>query len=138
MVNSTMAGVSLPPLRPIKGTPTPSSLPTHTAALSLLSPRPLRRSLLASPPLPQLQPPLAGGRDLVGAQSRHHPLRHFLLFPVHPSVEHEDRGNDDADDSKLLAVSSSPPATPSTTRVYDSDEIRLDFAKFRRFDEARK
>ena len=117
-----MAGVDLPTRRlspsppAYKRDPRLPPLSPHTAALSLLSPRPPRRSLLVPPPS-QLRPPLAGGRDLVGARRRHHPLRRFLLFPVHPSVEHEDRGNDnDNDDPKLLAVSSSPPATPSTSR----------------------
>ncbi|XP_052166355.1 uncharacterized protein LOC127783156 [Oryza glaberrima] len=124
MASSTMAGVDLPTRRlspsppAYKRDPRLPPLSPHTAALSLLSPRPLRRSLLVPPPS-QLRQPLAGGRDLVGARRRHHPLRRFLLFPVHPSVEHEDSGNDDdADDPKLLAVSSSPPATPSTSRHY--------------------
>ncbi|KAF2933324.1 hypothetical protein DAI22_04g073450 [Oryza sativa Japonica Group] len=122
MVSSTMAGVDLPPRHPYPSPlaykrdprlPPPSP---HTAALSLLSSRPPRRSLLVPPPS-QLRSPLAGGPDLVGARRRHHPLLRFLLFPVHPSVEHEDRGNDDdADNPKFLVVSPSPPATPSTSR----------------------
>uniref|UniRef100_A0A0D9ZXQ6 Uncharacterized protein n=1 Tax=Oryza glumipatula TaxID=40148 RepID=A0A0D9ZXQ6_9ORYZ len=121
MVSSTMAGVDLPPRRPYPSPPAYKRQPPlpplspHTAALSLHSSRSPRRSLLVPPPS-QLRPPLAGGRDLVGARSRHHRLRRFLLFPVHPSVKHEDRGYDDADDPKLLAVSPSPPATPSTSR----------------------
>ncbi|KAF2943741.1 hypothetical protein DAI22_02g087301 [Oryza sativa Japonica Group] len=68
MASSTMAGVDLPPRRlspsppAYKRDPRLPPLSPHTAALSLLSPRPPRRSLLVSPPS-QLRPPLAGGRD---------------------------------------------------------------------------
>lgn len=117
-----MAGVDLPTRRlspsppAYKRDPRLPPLSPHTAALSLLSPRPPCRSLLVPPPS-QLRPPLAGGRDLIGARRRHHPLRRFLLFPVHPSVEHDDRANDDdTNDPKFLAVSSSLPTTPSTSR----------------------
>uniref|UniRef100_A0A0E0IQC8 Uncharacterized protein n=1 Tax=Oryza nivara TaxID=4536 RepID=A0A0E0IQC8_ORYNI len=115
-VSISLPGALLPPLRPIKGSPNPLLSPhTLPVLLSLSTAAALFSSYAAA--VAQLRPPLAGGRNLLGARRRRHLLRRFLLLPVHSSVEYKDHGNDDnTDDPKLLVVSPSSPASPSSSR----------------------